>query len=395
MSETMNSMDDPTGLLTRLIELDSVNPDLVPGGAGESAIADFVSTWFVDRGFEVHRLEERAGRPSVVGIRRGSGGGKSLMLNGHLDTVTLAGYDGDPLRAETRVSQAEDSEAEARHLHGRGSYDMKSGIAAMMIAANRAARQPHSGDILVTLVADEEFGSAGTEEVLKHFTADGAIVSEPSELEVTIAHRGFVWFDVEIEGRAAHGSRPDLGIDAIAKAGLFLAGLDELATKLVSGPQHPVLGTGSIHASTIKGGEELSSYPALCTIGIERRTVPGETGETTEAELEQILRGVAHANPGVSYRITRGLERQPFDAPRDSDVVRTVLATVAEVTGMPAIERGEPFWTDCALLAEAGIPAVLFGVAGGGAHAATEWVDLDSLETVTTVLERTIESFCA
>ena len=307
------------------------------------------------------------------------------MLNGHLDTVTLAGYDGDPLRAELRGNQ----------LHGRGSYDMKSGIAAMMVAAERAARRPHSGDILVALVADEEYASAGTEEVLRHFTVDGAIVVEPSELEVTIAHRGFVWFEVEIEGRAAHGSRPDLGIDAIAKAGGFLAGLDALARALASGPKHPVLGTGSVHASTIRGGEELSSYPARCTIGIERRTVPGETAETAEAELEGILREVVRANPGVGYRVARGLERRPFDSPRDSAVVRTVLETVAEVTGRPAIERGEPFWTDCALLAEAGIPAVLFGVAGGGAHAATEWVDLDSLKTVTTVLERTIGAFCA
>lgn len=385
MTAAALSPDEPAGLLARLVEIDSVNPDLVPGGAGESAIADFTSAWFADRGFEVHRLEERPGRPSVVGIHRGSGGGSSLMLNGHLDTVTLAGYHGDPLRAELRGNQ----------LHGRGSYDMKSGIAAMMVAAERAARRPHSGDILVALVADEEYASAGTEEVLRHFTVDGAIVVEPSELEVTIAHRGFVWFEVEIEGRAAHGSRPDLGIDAIAKAGGFLAGLDALARALASGPKHPVLGTGSVHASTIRGGEELSSYPARCAIGIERRTVPGETAETAEAELEGILREVVRANPGVGYRVARGLERRPFDSPRDSAVVRTVLETVAEVTGRPAIERGEPFWTDCALLAEAGIPAVLFGVAGGGAHAATEWVDLDSLKTVTTVLERTIGTFCA
>lgn len=385
MSVMAETAEDPPALLARLIEIDSVNPDLVPGGAGESAIADVTSAWLAERSFEVHRLEERAGRPSVVGIHRGSGGGASLMLNGHLDTVTLAGYDGDPLRAELR----------GRQLHGRGSYDMKGGIAAMMVAAARAARHPHRGDILVALVADEEYASAGTEEVLRRFSADGAIVVEPSELEVTIAHRGFVWFEVAIEGRAAHGSRPDLGIDAIAKAGLFLAGLDEHSAGLLAGPRHPVLGTGSVHASTIRGGEELSSYPARCTIGIERRTVPGETAETAEAELEEILREVVQANPEVGYRITRGLERRPFDAPRDSAIVRTVLETVAEVTGRPAIERGEPFWTDCALLAEAGIPAVLFGVAGGGAHAATEWVDLDSLETVTTVLERTIASFCA
>lgn len=395
MNNATRHTDDPAELLERLIELDSVNPDLVPGGAGEGAIADFVSAWLRERGFEVQRLEERAGRPSVLGIHRGSGGGRSLMLNGHLDTVTLAGYDGDPLRAEHRTVPAQGDQPASRQLHGRGSYDMKSGISAMMIAADRAARQPHSGDIILALVADEEFGSAGTEEVLRHITADGAIVVEPSELEVTIAHRGFVWFEVEILGTAAHGSRPDLGVDAIAKAGLFLAGLDKLAADLLAGPRHPVLGTGSVHASTIRGGEELSSYPARCVIGLERRTVPGETGDTVEAELEGILREFVRENPEVGYRLTRGIERSPFDAPRDSRIVQLVLSTVAEVTAKPAVERGEPFWTDCALLAEAGIPAVLFGVAGGGAHAATEWVDLASLELVTTVLERTIADFCA
>lgn len=375
---------DPAGLLAELITIDSSNPDLVPGAAGESAIAEFVSAWLSPRGFDVHRLEARPGRPSIVAVAAGTGGGRTLMLNGHLDTVTLAGYDGDPLEPVIRDG----------NLHGRGAFDMKAGIAAMMIAAADAATRPHAGDVMLALVADEEYGSAGTAEVLQSFTADAAIVTEPSHLEVTLAHRGFVWFDVTIDGLAAHGSRPDLGVDAIAKAGYFLVELDRWAHSLAGGPAHPVLGPGSVHASIITGGEELSSYPAACTISIERRTVPGESGDTVEAELRRILDGIRSEQPSFGYRIRRGLERQPFQVSDSEPIVQTTLAAVERVTGRPAIRRAEPFWTDCALLADAGIPSLLFGVDGGGAHAATEWVTLDSLETVTRVLADIIDDYC-
>ncbi|MHA6694453.1 ArgE/DapE family deacylase [Homoserinimonas sp. A520] len=380
----MNTGTPSSGLLAELIAIDSSNPDLVPGAAGESAIADHVSDWLGARGFEIHRLEERPGRPSIVAIAAGTGGGRSLMLNGHLDTVTLAGYDGDPLEPVIRDGS----------MFGRGAFDMKGGMAAMMVAAADAAARPHAGDIILALVADEEYGSAGTEEVLRSFTADAAIVTEPSHLEVTLAHRGFAWFDVTIEGVAAHGSRPDLGVDAIAKAGYLLVEIDKWADSLAAGPAHPVLGPGSVHASMITGGEELSSYPARCTVSIERRTVPGENADTVEAELRRMLEGIRAVQPEFRYAISRGIERHPFQADESEAIVQATLAAVESVTGLPAVRRGEPFWTDCALLAEAGIPCLLFGVDGGGAHAATEWVTLRSLETVTQVLTDVITDYC-
>ncbi|MHA6667845.1 ArgE/DapE family deacylase [Homoserinimonas sp. A447] len=380
----MNEGTPSSGLLAELIAIDSSNPDLVPGAAGESAIADHVGDWLGARGFEIHRLEERPGRPSIVAIAAGTGGGRSLMLNGHLDTVTLAGYDGDPLEPVIRDGS----------MFGRGAFDMKGGMAAMMVAAADAAARPHAGDIILALVADEEYGSAGTEEVLRSFTADAAIVTEPSHLEVTLAHRGFAWFDVTIEGVAAHGSRPDLGVDAIAKAGYLLVEIDKWADSLAAGPAHPVLGPGSVHASMITGGEELSSYPARCTVSIERRTVPGENADTVEAELRRMLEGIRAVQPEFRYAISRGIERHPFQADESEAIVQATLAAVESVTGLPAVRRGEPFWTDCALLAEAGIPCLLFGVDGGGAHAATEWVTLRSLETVTQVLTDVITDYC-
>ncbi|HKU35601.1 MAG TPA: ArgE/DapE family deacylase [Paenarthrobacter sp.] len=375
---------DPAELLKDLVRVDSVNPGLVPGAAGETAIADYTSVWLERHGFTVTRLEEVPGRPSIVGVACGSGGGKSLMFNGHLDTVTLAGYAGDPL----------DPRVEDGKMFGRGTFDMKAGIAAIMVAAATAATQPHRGDIIVALVADEEFASAGTEEVLRHFTADSAIISEPTHEDVVTAHRGFAWFDVTIQGVAAHGSRPDLGVDAIAKAGRFLTGLDQLTGKLAEGPQHPTLKAGNIHASLIRGGEEISSYPAQCTIALERRTIPGENADTVEAELRAILDEAAAADPDFRYSITRGLERRPFEVSDDEPVVQALLSAAKDTIGQDLLLRGEPFWTDAALMLEAGIPGLLFGVDGGGAHAATEWIELDSLTRITTVLTQTTLTFC-
>jgi acetylornithine deacetylase len=384
-AETAQALtDDPEILLQDLVRIDSVNPGLVPGAAGEAAIASFTASWLESRGFEITRLESTPGRPSIVGVAAGTGNGKSLMFNGHLDTVTLAGYDGAPLEPTI----------EGGRMYGRGTFDMKAGIAAMMVAAASAAAQPHRGDIIVALVADEEFASAGTEEVLRHFTADAAIVSEPSHEDIVVAHRGFAWFDVTVHGVAAHGSRPDLGVDAIAKAGRFLTGIDELARALRNGPAHPILGTGNVHASLIRGGEEISSYPAECTISIERRTVSGENAGTVEAELRDILDGIAATDPDFRYTLARGLERHPFEVPANSPIVQAVIAAGEAVTGQVPVLRGEPFWTDASLMLEAGIPGLLFGVDGGGAHAATEWIELDSLDRVSRVLAQAATNFC-
>ncbi len=375
---------DAVALTADLVRIDSVNPALVPGGAGESTIAVFCAEWFAEHGFEVHRLASPDGRDSVVGIARGTGGGRSLMLNGHIDTVTLAGFDGNPL--EPRIENG--------RMIGRGAYDMKSGVAAIMVAAARAKVEPLRGDILVCCVADEEHASLGTAFVLRHFTADAGIVTEPMNLEPTLWHKGFVWAEVEILGRAFHGSRPDEGIDAIAKAGHFLVEIDRLASRLDAETGHPRLGPGSVHASIIRGGEEASSYPASCTITIERRTIPGETAATFEAELREILDRLMETVPNFRYTLSITLERHPFETDPESDIARCLRTAAADVLGHEPPLRAEPFWTDASLMDQAGIPTVLFGATGAGAHSATEWVDIASIETLTEILTRTIRTWC-
>jgi acetylornithine deacetylase len=379
---------DPVELLRQLVAINSVNPDLVAGGVGETAIADFCSAWFLNHGFEMHRLEATPGRPSIVGIARGTdngiGGGKSLMFNGHYDTVTLAGYDGDPLGGEIRDGK----------LYGRGSFDMKGGVAAMMVAAARAKAMNLRGDILVACVADEEYASKGTEEVVAKFTADAAIVTEPSHLELTVAHKGFVWFDVVVKGRAAHGSRPELGVDAIVKAGKFLVALEAYDLRLRANPTHPLLKSGSVHASLISGGEELSSYPALCRISLERRTVPGETTASVLSDLLGIIAEIKANDPAFEAEIIPGLARVPFEISEDEAIVKAVDFAATKALGRKPTRRAEPFWTDCAILQSAGIPCLMFGVDGGGAHAATEWAVVESVRSLADILTDVAVEMC-
>jgi acetylornithine deacetylase len=377
-------LSEAVDLLAQLVAINSVNPDLVPGAAGEGRIADFCAAWLRARDFEIHRLEARRGRPSIVGVARGRGGGRSLMFNGHIDTVTLAGYDGDPLKPVRRDGR----------LYGRGAFDMKSGAAAMMVAAARAKEARLKGDVIIACVADEEHASFGTEEVVRRFRADAAIVTEPSHLELTIAHKGFVWFEIVVRGRAAHGSRPELGIDAIAKAGKFLVALDEWDRRLRAHPTHPRLGAGSVHASLIAGGQEWSSYPAECRMKIERRTVPGETGASVAAELRAILAEIEAVDPAFKAELIVGLERPPFEVAEDAPIVAALREAATAHLGRPPAWRGEPFWTDCAILQAGGIPCVMFGADGGGAHAAEEWAEEESVEALTEILFETARSFC-
>lgn len=372
-------------LAQQLIAIESVNPSLVPGGAGEAAIAQHVARWLAERGFVVQLVGAEVGRPSVIGTYRGSGGGRSLLLNGHLDTVTLAGYHGDPLAAEVRDGR----------LYGRGSYDMKGSVAAMLLAAVEASKQALRGDIVVTCVADEEFASSGTYAVLDHVQADAAIVTEPTDLALVAAHKGFVWATITTHGVAAHGSRPDLGVDAIVKMGRLLHALEALDNRLRAGATHPLLGTGSLHASLISGGAERSSYPASCVLDVERRTIPGESAATLQNELDTIIAACVRHDPQFAATVALGLARAPFETPAGAAILDLLRASASEVLGPTPPVAGASYWADAALLQERGMPTVMFGPAGAGAHAAIEYVDINSLMQTTAILTRTITTFCA
>ncbi len=355
----------------------------MPGGAGEREIAAFVAAWSRDAGLEAEVLESTPGRPSVVARARGAGGGRALVLCGHLDTVTVEGMD-----------EPHSPRIEGDRLYGRGAYDMKAGVAAALVAAREAARRGLAGDVVVAAVADEEHASLGVQEVLGAVGADAAIVTEPTELELIVAHKGFVWSQVEVTGKAAHGSRPHLGVDAIVKAGPILTAIGELDAALEA-HKHPLLGRGSVHASVIEGGEELSSYPARCLVGLERRTLPGETPAGVEAELAGLLDRCRAADPDLRATGRTLLAREPFEVPHDAEIVELVREAATHVLEAPPPTGGASYWADSAYLAAAGIPTLLFGPGGDGAHAAEEWVSISDTEAVTRTLIAVAGRHCA
>jgi acetylornithine deacetylase len=365
-------------LTSALVAIDSINPDLIPGAAGEAEAAAFAARWLERAGLEVQLVEPLAGRPSVVAVARGRGGGRALLLNGHLDTVGVAGMEA-PL--EPRV--------EGDCLFGRGTYDMKAAVAAAMVAAADAARLGLRGDVIVTAVADEEMGSLGTSAVLEHVRADAAIVCEPTELRVAVAHRGFAGFEIETRGRAAHGSRPDLGVDAITKMGRVLVELEALDARVQAGGRHALLGPGSLHASLIEGGQEFSSYPARCVVTGERRTIPGESPADVEREVRDAIDRAQNADPALDAEVRMLVSRDPFEIDPSDPLVASVSSAARETEVV-----GLPFWTDAALIAAAGIPTVLFGPHGEGAHAVVEWVEVPSVERCRDVYLEVAKTVC-
>ncbi len=384
MIERELRMPEITTLLQQLVAIDSVNPDLVAGGAGEREIAHFVANWLTQAGVEVTLDEVAPGRPNVIGIVRGTGGGRSLLLNAHMDTVGTTG-----------MQRPHDPVVDGNRLYGRGAFDMKGGLAAIMVATAQARKLSLRGDIILAAVADEEYASIGTQAILKQYHADAAIVTEPTALRLCVAHKGFVWLEISTQGRAAHGSRPDLGSDAIVKMGHILVALERLDRSLRAAPSHPLLGSGSLHASLIEGGQELSSYPERCVLQVERRTIPGESSEQVEAEIQALIEHLHSADPNIIASVKTTVVRDPFEVAESTPIVQTVSRHATSLRGSAPEIFGDTMWMDSALLAAEGIPTVVFGPGGAGAHAVIEWTDLEQVQRCSDILLATIQEFCA
>ena len=376
---------DARALTSALVRIDSRNPNLAPGAAGEGAVAHALAEVLRAWGARVELVESSAGRPCVV-ARYGTAGARSLMLNGHLDTVGI----------EHMVHAPWDAHEQGGRLYGRGSTDMKAGVAAMCAAAARAANRDLAGEIVITAVTDEEFESEGTRALLaRGIRADAAIVTEPTRLAICPAHRGFAWIDVVVHGRAAHGSRYDLGVDAVKGAALVLADLDLFEERDLAGRRHPLLGHPSLHAATIEGGIGWSTYPDRCLLRIERRTLPGETPAQALAEVEDACARVRARRPALRTECRLVFAQAPSDVAVHAPVVQALQASLA-ATGEPVRIEGMSAWTDAALLNDAGIPAICFGPGDIMlAHAAEEYVSLDEIDRATAVLEDLIARWLA
>ncbi len=358
---------DPLPLLRDLVSVNSVNPGLVPGAPGEAAAAEVCRAAMRRAGLDVVVETVQAGRPNVVGVLEGRAPGPSILFCGHLDTVGVEGM-ADPF--VPRI--------EGGRLFGRGAQDMKGGLAAMIAAAGVLATSWTHGRLLVAAVADEEHESIGADALVRSWRADAAIVTEPTGLAVVVAHKGFAWFEIVVRGRAAHGSRPADGRDAILGMGRVLGALERLDRDLQARPVVPMEGTGSLHASIIAGGRELSSYPDLCTLRMERRTVSGETAGTVAREIDGILSELRRADPELDVTARLLTYRPPYRL----DPAHRLPVTLGEVLathGRAATPAGMSFWTDAAILGGAGIPTVLFGPGGAGLHSPVEYVGVEDV----------------
>lgn len=387
----MSPAESPLGrealrLLADLIALPSVNPDLVPGGAGEGAVAAYVGDYLERAGLMVKRQEAAPGRPNVVAILPGTGGGRSLLLNGHMDTVGVEGMTIPPFEPRR----------EDDRIYGRGAMDMKGGLAAFLAAAADLARSGPAlaGDLIVAPTIDEEYGSRGVEALVAEYRADAAVVCEPTDLNVDIAHRGFVWLEVETRGRAAHGARFAEGIDAITMMGGVLTGLASLDRSL-GARRHPLLQRGSVHAGVITGGREWSTYPSRCAVRVERRTLPGEDEAVARLEVQEILDRAAREDPSFAAEVRLVLARPAWEVSPDEPLVRVLQDTAESVTGRRPRLGGKLGWPESALLNAAGIPAVNFGPGGEGPHADVEFVRASEVTACAAVLRELAIRFLA
>jgi acetylornithine deacetylase len=376
-------MDFTTRLLRDLVAVDSVNPSLVPGAAGEGAIADLIARELRSIGLGVELQDVSPGRPNVVGILEGRGPGRSLMLCGHIDTVGVEG-----------MARPFDPVIKDGRLFGRGSQDMKGGVAAMIGAVrDLAVAGLERGRVIIACVVDEEYESIGAEALVTKWRADFGVVTEPTDLQIAIGHKGFVWVEIETGGRAAHGSRPRDGRDAIARMGRVLVRLERLDREVQARAAHPIMGTGSLHASIIAGGRELSSYPDRCTLQIERRTVAGESEDTVLREVTSILGELRKDDPEFEGQARAMFSRPAYEIDRQHELPQQ-LARAAADAGRDASITGMSFWTDAAVMGFAGIPSVLFGPGGAGLHSIEEYVNLEDVAICREALARLARIVC-
>jgi len=376
---------DPLAIAQALVATPSVNPVLEEGGAGEGAVADLTLGWLREWGLEAEMLEVAPGRWNVLARLGDPDSGPTVLLNGHLDTVGVAGMTIDPFGAEIRDGK----------LWGRGSCDMKGGVASLLAATSRLAkRDALPGALIVALTADEEHASLGMDAVVRSgVRADAAVVCEPTNLAIMPAHKGFVWVDALFHGKAAHGSRPEVGVDAIEHAGRYLTRLGELQAELNSVNPHPLLAHASFHAGTISGGSAPSVYPSDCKLVLERRTLPGETPARVMEEFQAVLDGLASEVSKLDAELVQGLTRPATEVPEDSALVQGLISACS-VQGVDPMVEGMTAWVDAAFLNEAGTPAVCFGPGSiGQAHSAEEWIEASEISACADVLYQFVGDF--
>ena len=361
----------------QLIRLPSVNPlgRDAASGEGEQEVAAYVAGRCERLGMAPETREHGPRRQSVIArLGHRATSGFRLMLNGHLDTVQVAGYE-DPFAAAV----------EGGRLRGRGACDMKGALACFLEVCEvlHAMGGPQDGQLLLVATADEEFAMTGSRSVGQEGpAADGAIVGEPTGLRLCTASRGRVSLPITTTGRAAHTSAPEGGVNAVTHMAHILIALERHADTLrTEAAAHPLLGTPRLAAGPIAGGEQVNQVPDLCRLEIDRRTLPGETTDDVYAELRAVLDTVAHNLPDLRVELGDPTWLVPAGEVEAHDAVATALGRALAADGHDPEPTGFPGGYDGPFL---GAPAVICGPGSlEQAHSIDEYIKIDELRSAT------------
>lgn len=364
-------MSDVVDLLAQLVAIDSVNPAY--GGPGEAEIARLVASFFRTRGLETFTQPVHAGRENVVAVLPGRDRSRRIVLEAHMDTVSAEGMTAAPFEPVVRDGR----------LHGRGACDVKAGLAAMMqaVADLHAAEQVPPCDVWLAAVVDEEHAFTGVLALVDGLEAAGAIVAEPTSLRIVTATKGVLRFRIQVTGRAAHSSQPHLGASAISTAARLVLALDA-AHAALAGVAHPLLGTATGSVGTIAGGVQINIVPAVCTLAVDRRLLPGESAASVLADYRRLVAAVVDARvEGVTAVVDAPLLVDDALETASTAAVVQAATAAAEVLRLDPAPRGVPYGSDASKFARAGIPAIVFGPGSiDRAHAADEWVPVAEVE---------------
>lgn len=375
-------MTSPAKLLCELIALPSINPAFAPANdprVGEKNVADFLASVAAPGGLDVDLQEVLPGRFNLIARLLPAGKVRQrIVLAPHMDTVGVASD--EQFHPQLRNGR----------IYGRGACDTKGSIAVFLTALlNLAAakKRPASTEILLLALVDEENGQAGSRFVAKsRFKADLAIVGEPTRLQIVSAHKGDLWLQLETRGKAAHGSRPELGRNAVHEMAKIVDLLETRYARELRKRRHPLLRHPTINVGTIAGGRQPNIVPDRCAIRIDRRTIPGENDAAVKREILNFI--LRH---GLSATLIDTKHEEP--APPMETSLKLALVQQFLQAAKQTKPVGVDFFTDAGVLASAGIPSVVFGPGDiAQAHTVDEWVAVSQLERGTKLLGRFLQA---
>ncbi len=372
--------------LADLISINSVNPHY-PGGPGEGRLAEYVGQFFRRNSIPFTFQPVFEGRPNVMATLAGKSGERKLIFEAHMDTASELGMSIEPFRPLRKTN----------FMYGRGSCDTKAGLAAMMHAfkaVSDTGLEPGASAVLLA-AADEEHAFRGIVKFLEAgVKAEGAVVTEPTSLETVVTSKGVLRWRIRTHGRAAHSSKPHLGINAISKMSKLIMALDEKLLPNYRLRQHPLLGSPTLAVGTIQGGIQVNQVPESCSIEIDRRLLPGETQQTVWKELSGLISELQVEDPELKVEMEPPvLEDLAMETPASARVVQVVHSVSQRVRGTNSLV-GVPYGSDASKLSRAGIPSIILGPGSiDRAHAAEEYVELDQVARAAEIYTRIILEF--